>query len=85
MSAISLMSAPAANTFSPPYTMIARTSESAAAAPAAARNSSWTCVFSAFIGGRSSRMVPMPSLTSSRTNSPTWVTSSSTVNAKGSA
>src|SRR5215831_4893595 len=71
MSAISLMSAPAANTFSPPYTTTARTSSSADAAPAAARNSSWMVLLSAFIGGRDNRMVPIPSATSSWTNSPT--------------
>jgi hypothetical protein len=32
-----------------------------------------TCTFNAFIGGRSSRMVPMPSAFSSRTSSPTAV------------
>ena len=53
----SVMSAPAANTFAPPQTTTARISGSSAAAVAAARNSSWTWVFSAFIGGRSSRIV----------------------------
>src|SRR5262245_56437604 len=64
------MSAPAAKTFSPPYTMTARTSSSAVAAVAAARSSSCTCALSAFIGGRSKRMVPIPSCVSKRTNSP---------------
>ena len=40
------------------------------ASAAAARISSCTCTLSAFIFGRSSRIVPTPSATSSRTNSP---------------
>jgi hypothetical protein len=64
------MSAPAAKTFSPPYTITARTSSSAVAWAAAARSSSWICALSAFMGGRSSRIVPMPSAVSNRTNSP---------------
>ncbi len=69
ISAISLMSAPAANTFSPPYTMTARTSSRSDASVAAARISSWTVTLSAFIGGRSRRMVATPSATSRCTNS----------------
>jgi hypothetical protein len=69
----SAMSAPAANTFSPPQTTTARISGSPAAACAAARSSSWTWVFSGFIGGRSSRIVPMPSAAVRFTNSPTCV------------
>src|ERR1700723_4100123 len=48
----------------------ARTSASAAAARAASASSTVTWSFSALTFGRSSRMVPMPSATSSRTNSP---------------
>ena len=70
MSAISLMSAPAAKTRSPPYTTTALTSSRSVASVAAARISSCTCTFNAFIFGRSSRIVPTPSATSSRTNSP---------------
>src|SRR5687768_1122179 len=40
------------------------------ASRAAVRISSWTCLFNAFIGGRSNRMVPIPPSTSSLTNSP---------------
>src|SRR5438067_12953209 len=65
------MSAPAANTFSPPYTTTARTSWSADTEAAAARSSSWICAFSALIGGRSSRLVAIPSSTATLTNSPT--------------
>ena len=57
-SAISLMSAPAANTFSPPYTTTARIS----ALNRLVRCSlqlGLTCAFRAFIGGRSSRIVPI--------------------------
>ena len=43
MSAISLMSAPAAKTRSPPYTTTALTSSRSVASVAAARISSWTC------------------------------------------
>src|SRR4051812_24946019 len=64
------MSAPAAKTRSPPYTTTALTSSRAVASVAAARISSCTWTFSAFILGRSSRIVPTPSATSSRTNSP---------------
>src|SRR3569623_128776 len=70
MSAISLTSAPAAKTRSPPYTTTALTSARSLASSAAARISSWTCTMSAFILGRSSRIVPTPSSTSRRTNSP---------------
>src|SRR3954452_23885787 len=48
----------------------ARTSSFADASRAAARISSWTWTFSAFIFGRSSRIVPTPSRTVSLTNSP---------------
>src|SRR5215207_7888409 len=65
------MSAPAAKTFSPPYRITARTDRFSAASVAAACRPSWTSLFSAFMGGRSSRMVPMPSSTSRRTNFPT--------------
>ena len=75
MSAISLMSAPAAKTFSPPYTTTALTSSRSVASAAAARISSWTWTLSAFIFGRSSRIVPTPSATSSRTNSPMSIVS----------
>src|SRR6266700_3966120 len=64
------MSAPAAKTFGPPYTTTARTSSSADTAVAAARSSSWICAFSAFIGGRSSRIVAIPSSTDTVTTSP---------------
>src|SRR6478752_9716299 len=75
MSAISLMSAPAAKTRSPPYTTTALTSSRSVASTAAARISSCTCTLRAFIFGRSSRIVPTPSATSSRTNSPIAATS----------
>src|SRR5215207_3819121 len=70
---ISLMSAPAANTFSPPQRTTAPTRSSRPASAAAARSSSWTWALRAFTGGRSSRMVPtrLASSTSRRTNSPT--------------
>ena len=71
MPAISLMSAPAANTFSPPYITTARTSARRAASSAHALSSSCTCRLNAFIGGRSSRIVPTPPSTSSLTNSVT--------------
>src|SRR3954452_17520425 len=48
----------------------ARTSSFADASRAAARISSWTWTFSAFIFGRSSRIVPTPSRTVRLTNSP---------------
>src|SRR5256885_390329 len=51
--------------------MTARTSSRSAASVAAARISSCTAALSAFIFGRSSRMVPIPPSTSNRTNSPT--------------
>src|SRR6478672_4964501 len=70
MSAISLTSLPAAKTRSPPYSTTALTSSRAVASAAAARISSWTWTLIAFIFGRSSRIVPTPSATSSRTNSP---------------
>src|SRR5437764_10063364 len=65
------MSAPAAKTFSPPYTTTARTASSADTEAAAARSSSWIRAFNAFIGGRSSRIVAIPSSTATVTNSPT--------------
>src|SRR3954467_15871283 len=71
MSFISLMSAPAAKTRSPPYRMTARMSGWAVPSSAQARISSCTCALSAFIFGRSSRIVPTAPSTSSRTNSPT--------------
>src|SRR3954462_15212987 len=71
MSFISLMSAPAAKTRSPPKRMTARMSCRAVASSAQALISSWTCALSAFIFGRSSRIVPTAPSTSSRTNSPT--------------
>src|SRR6266700_2060956 len=70
MPAISLMSAPAAKTFSPPYTMTARTLSSAESAAAADRNPSWISMLSAFIGGRFSRMVPILSATEVCTSIP---------------
>src|SRR5580693_6556684 len=66
---MSLISAPAANTFSPPYRITARTSSEPSADTAAAASSAVSWSFSALTGGRSSRIVPMPSATSSRTNS----------------
>src|SRR3954468_4630935 len=51
--------------------MTARMSCRAVASRAQALISSWTCALSAFIFGRSSRMVPTAPSTSSRTNSPT--------------
>ena len=51
------MSAPAANTRSPPYRMTARTAASWLTCAAAAAISAWTCALSAFIFGRSSRIV----------------------------
>ncbi len=75
-SIISLMSAPAAKTFSPPYTTTARTSERSEASSAAVRNSRWSTLFRALSGGRCSRMVPTPAVASSVTNSPTPVSSS---------
>ena len=63
--AISLMSAPAANTFSPPWTTTARTSARPRISPHSANSSSCTWAFSAFIGGRSRRIVPIPPSTSS--------------------
>ena len=80
MSAISLMSAPAAKTRSPPYTTTALMSSRSVASAATARISSWTCTLSAFILGRSRRIVPTPSATSSLTNSinAPWVSTSST-------
>jgi hypothetical protein len=53
------MSAPAAKTFGPPYSTTARTLLSADTSAAAAAISSWTWAFSAFMGGRSSRIVAM--------------------------
>src|SRR6476661_2434257 len=50
--------------------MTALTSARSVASAAAARISSWTWTLSAFIFGRSRRIVPMPPSTSSRTNSP---------------
>src|SRR5690606_25094360 len=76
MAAISLMSAPAANTFSPPYTTTALISGEAAASAATARSASWTSTLRAFIGGRFSRIVPIPSAISSRTSSLTSASSS---------
>src|SRR4051794_21189905 len=70
------MSAPAAKTFSPPYTTTARIASSAVTSRATARSSSWSWMFSAFIGGRLSRIVPMPSALSSCTSSPTVVSPS---------
>src|SRR5579862_857326 len=65
------MSAPAAKARSPPYRITARiASEPAAAARAADASSLVSWSFIALTGGRSSRIVPMPSATSSRTNSP---------------
>ena len=63
------MSAPAANTFSPPYRITARMPAELPASAAAAASSAVTWSFSALTGGRSSRIVPMPSAVSSRTNS----------------
>src|ERR1041384_3511655 len=51
--------------------MTALTCSSSAAEWAAVRSSSCNWVFRAFIGGRSNRIVPMPSVVSSVTNSPT--------------
>src|SRR5690349_5250732 len=78
MAAISLTSAPAAKTRSPPHTTTAATSSRRSASRAASSSSVWTCASSAFILGRSRRIVPTPSVTSSRTNSamsvpPVWV------------
>src|SRR5437868_6053525 len=70
MSAISLMSAPAANTRSPPYSTTAWTALSASACRAASAISRCTCPFSAFIFGRSNLIVAICSATSTRTNSP---------------
>ena len=64
---ISLMSAPAANTFSPPYTTTAETSRRSVASAAAAASPAWMVESSAFIGGRSILIVPIPPSTSSRT------------------
>src|SRR6266581_4415788 len=69
--AIILMSAPAAKTFSPPHRTTARTSSRTVAASVASRRSRSRSPLMAFMGGRSRRMVPTPSSTSSRTNSPT--------------
>src|SRR5580693_799928 len=57
--------------------MTARTASSADTCAAAAAISSWTCALSAFIFGRSSLMVAIPSADSTRTNSPTPATSTS--------
>src|ERR1044071_5307598 len=70
MAAISLTSAPAAKTRSPPYTTTALTSSRSVASWAQARISSCICTSSAFIFGRSSRIVPTPSDTSRRARSP---------------
>ncbi len=70
ISAISLTSAPAAKTRSPPQTTTALTSSRSVASWAAARISSCTTMLRAFIFGRSSRIVPTPSDTSRLTNSP---------------
>src|SRR4051812_45810837 len=51
--------------------MTARMSCRAVASSAQALISSWTCALSAFIFGRSNRIVPTAPSTSSRTNSPT--------------
>src|ERR1700744_1257243 len=55
--------------------MTARTASSAVTSAAATPISSCTCALSAFIFGRSSRIVALPSATSTRTNSPTQHTS----------
>ena len=73
IASISLMSAPAAKTFSPPQTMTAATSRRCAASRHAAIRPCWISPLSAFIGGRSRRIVPMPSSTSRRTRSVTTV------------
>lgn len=64
MARISLMSAPAANTFSPPHTTTARTSRRPVASSATALSRSCVALSRAFIGGRSSRIVPTPLSTS---------------------
>src|SRR5690349_17970028 len=71
MTSISLMSAPAAKTRSPPYRITARTSLRSVASRAHSSSSARSWLLMAFILGRSSRMVPTAPSTSSRTNSPT--------------
>src|ERR1700761_8975061 len=67
---ISWTSAPAAKIRSPPYKITAWTSGSALTSAAAAPISFWTWPLSAFIFGRSSRMVAMPPSVSTWTKSP---------------
>ncbi len=69
----SFMSAPAANTFGPPYTTTAPMSSRAVTSAAHSSISAHTWVDSAFMGGRSIRMVPtrVSLSTSRRTSSPT--------------
>src|SRR5215472_8578742 len=57
--------------------MTARIASSAVTSAAAPAISAWTCALSAFIFGLSSRIVAMPSATSTRTNSPKPATSTS--------
>src|SRR5712691_9126066 len=64
------MSAPAANTFWPPERTTALTSSSSPTCWAACAISDWTWAFSAFIGGRSRRIVAIACSISTRTNSP---------------
>jgi hypothetical protein len=73
------MSAPAAKTLIPPYRMTARTASSADTCRAASAISPWTCAFSAFIFGLSSRIVAIRSASSTRTNSPTRSTSTGVI------
>jgi len=68
-STISLTSAPAAKTFGPPYTITASTSRRAETSRAASRRPCWMWMDRAFIGGRSKRIVAMPSATSTQTSS----------------
>src|ERR1700728_4247671 len=63
------MSAPAAKTLGPPYRTTARIPSSAATCSAVWASSSLSWAFSAFIGGRSSRIVATASSVSTRTNS----------------
>lgn len=71
--AISLMSAPAAKTRSPPYSTTAATASSCVTSRAASISSRCIWAFRAFIFGRSSLIVATPSSTSTRTNSPTAI------------
>src|SRR5215467_11879866 len=65
------MSAPAANSFSPPYRTTARTVGSAAISAAACVKPSCTLALSAFIGGLSSLIVATDCCASTCTSSPT--------------